>query len=196
MAYSKVYLAGPDVFLPDSIEIGQRKKQLCAAYGFQGLYPFDNEISPGSTDGAIDRLIYRANVAMIQEADFGIVNLTPFRGPSADVGTVFEMGMLVGQGKPVFGYTNDPADMLSRLRRIAPVTFDRASGVWHDASGMVIENLGNADNLMITSALLEGGQPIVQHNARPEERFHDLAGFEQCLRIAAQVLAGREALRA
>ena len=37
---------GPDGFLPHSAELGRRKKQLCAEYGFHGLYPFDNEIPP------------------------------------------------------------------------------------------------------------------------------------------------------
>ncbi len=57
-----VYLAGPEVFLPDAIELGERKKRLCRAYGFEGLYPLDNEITPASGE-RIDRLIYRANEA-------------------------------------------------------------------------------------------------------------------------------------
>jgi nucleoside 2-deoxyribosyltransferase len=191
MARNKVYLAGPDVFLADAVEHGRRKKQLCAAYGFDGLYPFDNETSPGAAEGPVDRIIYRANAAMIREADFGIANLTPFRGPVADVGTVFELGMLVGLGKPVFGYTNDPDDMLTRLRRALPVAFDPASATWRDADGMAIENTGNADNLMITSALIEHGQPIVRHRAQPDERFRDLTGFEQCLRLAARLMSDR-----
>ena len=32
----KIYLAGPEVFLPDAVQIGQAKKRLCAAYGFEG----------------------------------------------------------------------------------------------------------------------------------------------------------------
>ena len=87
----KLYLAGPEVFLPDAIEIGRIKKDLCARYGIEGLYPFDNEVSPRPGE-AVDRVIYRANIAMIRDADGGIFNLTPFRGPSADVGTVFELG--------------------------------------------------------------------------------------------------------
>ena len=33
-----------------------------------------------------------------------IANLTPFRGPSADVGTVYEVGFMRALGRPVFGY--------------------------------------------------------------------------------------------
>ncbi len=62
----KIYLAGPDVFLPDAIEIGRAKKELCAKRGFRGLFPFDNEISD-LVVGEIDQVIYRANVEMIRD---------------------------------------------------------------------------------------------------------------------------------
>src|SRR5579871_489404 len=99
---AKIYLAGPDVFLPDPKRMGMLKKRLCAEHGFEGLYPFDNDVPPGQ---GMDRVIYRANITMIRQSDLGIFNLTPFHGPSADVGTVFELGMMAGLGKPVFGYT-------------------------------------------------------------------------------------------
>ena len=38
----KVYLAGPDVFLPDAIETGRAKVDLCAAYGLTGRFPLEN----------------------------------------------------------------------------------------------------------------------------------------------------------
>src|SRR5438034_1187755 len=120
----KVYLAGPEVFLPNAIAIGLSKKEICSKYGFQGQYPFDNELSPDQSGTRLDRLIYRANAAMICQVDFGVINLTPFRGPSADVGTVFEMGMLIGLGKPVFAYSNSSKDYLSRLIEIESANHD------------------------------------------------------------------------
>ena len=41
---TRVYLAGPDVFLPDAFEIGRRKIELCTRHGLTGLYPLDNAI--------------------------------------------------------------------------------------------------------------------------------------------------------
>lgn len=183
-----VYLAGPDVFLPNAIEIGQRKKELCTRYGFVGLYPFDNEVSPKQKSDRIDLLIYRANVAMIRSADLGIFNLTPFRGPSADVGTVFELGMMGGLAKPVFGYTSDAGTFLSRVRRSRRVTRD-SSGYWRDPLGMSVEDFDNSDNLMIESIFVEQGHPIVQHRAAGTARFSDLIGFEMCLRQAANAFS-------
>ena len=49
-------------------------------------------------------------------ADAIIANLTPFRGPSADAGTVYELGYMAGRGKLCLGYCNDPA-VLCRSRR-------------------------------------------------------------------------------
>ena len=35
----KIYMAGPEVFLPDAITIGQRKRDICERHGLTGLYP-------------------------------------------------------------------------------------------------------------------------------------------------------------
>jgi nucleoside 2-deoxyribosyltransferase len=187
----KVYLAGPEVFLPDAIAIGERKKRLCTEFGFEGLFPVDNEVTSDGSGCRIDLLIYRANVAMMRDADLGILNLTPFRGPSADVGTVFELGMLAGLGKPVFAYTNDEEDFLQRVKRAEPARFDTVSSIWRDSAGMVIENFGNTDNLMIDATLIEQGHTIIRHSTKQESRFRDLTAFEACLRLAADsLLAG------
>jgi nucleoside 2-deoxyribosyltransferase len=106
-------LAGPEVFLHDSIAIGQSKKWLCTEYGFEGLYPFDNEVTPDGSDTRIDLLIYRATVAMMRDADFGILNLTPFRGPSADVGTVFELKAIGKAGFVRCGFVGPLLDFRS-----------------------------------------------------------------------------------
>jgi nucleoside 2-deoxyribosyltransferase len=170
----KVYLAGPEVFLADAEDIGRRKKELAAQYGFVGLYPLDNDFTADSSGERIDARIYRANVALIHAADFGIANLSPFRGPSADVGTVFELGLFVGLGKPVFGYTNEADDLAWRVWRALP-----------DGDGMMIEDFGNADNLMIDMALAEQSYPIIRHAAASDASLRDLTAFEECLKRAA-----------
>ena len=182
------YLAGPEVFLMDAIAIGQLKKALCSKYGFEGLYPFDNEVSADGLETPLDRLIYRANIAMLREVDFGIFNLTPFRGPSADVGTVFELGVLTALEKPVFAYTNDDSDYLERLMQTGTVQLDAAANLWRDAAGMTIENFSNADNLMIDATLVEQSRPIIRRQSKVEDRFRDLSRFEECLRLAVNTL--------
>jgi nucleoside 2-deoxyribosyltransferase len=44
------------------------------------------------------RTIFRKDLAMMEECDIIIANLTPFRGPSADAGTLVEVGWFLGRG--------------------------------------------------------------------------------------------------
>ena len=179
-----VYLAGPDVFLPDAREFGVTKKRLCAASGFVGVFPLDKEISEGPN---LDLRIFEANMRSIKDADCGIFNLTPFRGVSADVGTVLELGVFVAMGKPVFGYTNDATDLIDRIENLAEGTGDHRPRRSTDRFGMSVEDFGNADNLMITAALARQGRRVHRVAAAENERFTDLRGFVACLEEARTV---------
>lgn len=182
MQRRKIYLAGPDVFLLDAREIGQRKCALCARYGFEGLFPLDGVASapPGI---AAAQAIYRANLAMLRDADAIVANLTPFRGPGADPGTAFELGFMAALGRPLLAYSNDPRPLLDRLAAEQPLR-RRADGAWADADGMEVEDFGLADNLMLEGALRETGTMTVVQACDPAARFTDLAAFERCLGLA------------
>ena len=118
----------------------------------------------------------------MEAADLGIFNLTPFRGVGADVGTVFELGALIAAGKPAFGYSNDPDDLLTRMRKSSGAF--RTGDAWHDRDLMTIEDFGNADNLMVDASLAVQGRPLVRSAVPFERRYRDLRGFEECLRMA------------
>ena len=181
MLAAKVYLAGPEVFLPNSAEVGNRKKALCQSYGLTALAPFENEAGEKLKRREYHR-IFEANIAMMREVDFGILNLTPFRGPSADVGTVFELGYLTGLGKPVFGYTN----VASQLRDRVMGAKLRSNGDWTDLNGLSVEDFGNADNLMIDGSLACLGREIVRIDAGGD--LSALAGFRACIEMALEEL--------
>jgi nucleoside 2-deoxyribosyltransferase len=187
MRAKTVYLAGPEVFLPEAVDMGARKKALCEKYGFEGLFPLDNEIGAAPGGDTVDRLIYDANFAMIQRADFGVFNLTPFRGVGADPGTVFELGAMIALGKPALGYSNDADDLLARTRRAFELSC--TDGVWRDEDGLSVEDFGAADNLMIDAALARGGFPLLRRAAPPERRLRDLEAFEACLMRAQAAFA-------
>jgi nucleoside 2-deoxyribosyltransferase len=111
----KVYLAGPDVFLPDAPAMAQRKREICAAHGLTGIFPVDaHPEHPEGTDLPLWLWIYRRNEAHMRDAAAIIANLTPFRGPSADVGTVYELGFMRALGRKVLGYSNAGANLLPR----------------------------------------------------------------------------------
>src|SRR5262250_1051827 len=153
----KIYLAGPDVFLPDAIEIGRRKQDICALHHVSGLYPLDNVIDRAAAD--VSLRIFKGNEAMMDEADAIIANLTPFRGPSADAGTVYELGYMAGRGKLCLGYSNDPASYHERVAR--DLRLNTAEGVLFDDAGLAVENFGLTDNLMIVHGLDLHGCPVV-----------------------------------
>jgi len=181
----KVYLAGPDVFLPDAVEIGRRKVELCTRHGLTGLYPLDNAVNLAASDASLQ--IFRGNEAMMIEADAIIANLTPFRGPGADAGTVYELGYMAGRGKLCLGYSNDPVRYADRVRKFTGVVSH--DGRLVDAQGLTVEDFGLSDNLMMMHALDLHGSALVTPRQPAADIWHDLGSFETCVRIAAERLA-------
>jgi len=181
----KIYLAGPDVFLPDAVEIGRRKAEICAWHGLTGLYPLDNAIDLSAGKASLD--IFKGNEAMMIEADAVIANLTPFRGPGADAGTVYELGFMAGRGKLCLGYSNHPSSYADRVREFTEV--HSREGRLIDQHGLTVEDFGLVDNLMMIHALDLYGCALVMPRQAPANLWHDLAAFEVCVRMAAERLA-------
>jgi len=177
----KVYLAGPDVFLPKPDEMGQRKKELCKQYGLTGLFPLDNAIDPKARDASIR--IFRSNEGLMEEADAIIANLTPFRGPSADTGTVYELGYMAARGKLCLGYSNDPAPYVDRVKRFG--TVEPYDDHLIDAKKLTVENFSLCDNLMMIHALDRYGCRLVVPKTAPADIWLDLTSFEECVKLAA-----------
>jgi nucleoside 2-deoxyribosyltransferase len=170
----KAYLAGPDVFLPDAIAVGQRKCLACERAGLVGLFPLDNVLPAAATPADHARAIARANEAMIRDCDMVLANLTPFRSPSADPGTAFEIGFARALGKTIHGYSAARDLLLPRTRRILGLSDDAT----HDHAGHAIEDFGMHDNLMLDSAIHESGGQIVMS---PADDLSAMAAFEALL---------------
>jgi nucleoside 2-deoxyribosyltransferase len=185
----KIYLAGPEVFLPDAVDIGRRKVELCARHGLIGLYPLDNAIERSAEDASLQ--IFRGNETMMIEADAIIAHLTPFRGPGADAGTVYELGYMAGRGKLCLGYSNDPSLYADRVRKFTTVAAQ--AGRLVDADGLTVEDFGLSDNLMMIHALDLHGCALVTPRQAPADIWHDLDAFETCVRLAAGQIASAHA---
>lgn len=187
MTALRIYLAGPDVFLPNAAAVAEAKKTLCGAYGFEGVSPVDNEAdTAGLPKHEAALKIFAANERAIRNCDSLLANLTPFRGPSADPGTAYEIGFARALGRPIFAYTNVADSLLERMRLQAGNRLvRRASGQYEDADHMAIEDFDCADNLMLVGAVEGSGSPIVMHATAPSGRYTDLVGFEMCLKLAA-----------
>lgn len=182
MANPGVYLAGPDVFFPKAGDALSAKAALCARYGFVGLPPLDVKLGakrkPTSTN------IFERNLALMQRADLIVANLTPFRGVSADPGTVFELGWFRGAGKPVYGYSNVATPIETRIAAAFAPLVDGAAGRRIASDGMSVEGFGLGDNLMIDEALRPFGGLTRPADGR-DRAIDDLLLFEECLKRAA-----------
>lgn len=184
----RIYLAGPDVFLPAPEAWAARKKAICAAHGLEGVAPLDPAPADAAQDGlAVWQAIAAANEAHIRSCDALIANLTPFRGPSADPGTVYELGFMRALGRPVFGYLSDDRRFSARSLAFLGAQAERdAAGIWRDADGMAIEEFGLWENLMIEAAITASGGALVTASAA--DRGDDLAVFARCVQAAAAQL--------
>ena len=176
---ARIYLAGPEVFLPDARAIGEEKARLCAAAGFEGIFPLDAALDlTGLSKLDQATRIYRADVGIMRRCDLMIGNLTPFRGVSMDSGTAFEAGFMRALGRPVLGYTNTALDYraradLYRARRPAWPDADRAD--------IQVEDFDLAENLMIEIAVRDSGYEIIRQTVPPGREMADLTGFAACL---------------
>ncbi len=190
----KVYLAGPEVFLPDARLQLDRKIALTRAAGFVALAPGDLAIPPQPTKRLLGHAISAIDERLMNDADAIIANLTPYHGLSADTGTCFELGYMCAREKIAYGYSNVAADM--RTRAIAYYEGDihvDASGRLRGADGLMIEDVDMADNLMMQGGIERRGGQVIIHEAAPDALYTDTTAFEICLRLLAERVAGENA---
>jgi nucleoside 2-deoxyribosyltransferase len=119
-------------------------KNACAKIGLIGVFPMDAEIEAKATPQATGFAICAANIALIESCDALVADLSPFRGPSADVGTVWEFAYAQGLGKVVAAYSSDGREYKTR---VSPKL----------AGDDTIEDFGMRDNLMLEGSLAANG---------------------------------------
>ena len=173
------YLAGPDVFFPDAVAHAARKVEICRRSGLRGLPPLNEDAETAATELELWRTIYEKDVAMMEQSDIIIANLTPFGGASADAGTLIEVGWFLGKGKPIFGYSNTPENFESRMRR--------QLGAQH--GGIAIEGFHLPDNLMIVNDQTADIRSVPGGNRL--RNLDALDVFAACVEAAARHLARR-----
>jgi nucleoside 2-deoxyribosyltransferase len=174
-----VYLAGPDVFLPDAAAHAARKMEICRRHGLMGLAPLNEDAATAARAREAWAEIYAKDIAMMEQSDILIANLTPFAGASADAGTLIELGWFLGQSKPIFAYSNSAETFETRMRR--------QLGERHAEFG--IEGFHLPDNLMIVGAVQTGGYPIFLPGDGKTRDIDALDVFEACVAAAGRAVA-------
>lgn len=147
----RVFLSGPDLFMPDGPALLAAKRELCEAASLQGVHA-DETVGAGEPAELRARMAYADAISRLRGCEALIANLTPWRGPHPDPGTVFEAGFAAGLGLPVFAYLNvgDPeqADHRDRVAALTGAALD-TEGAWRDPDGGLIEDLGLPEGLML-----------------------------------------------
>lgn len=170
----KIYLAGPEVFLPNAHDVMNHNKALCYEYGFQGLSPIDNQMPKNIEPLAMAREIFKQNCHLISQCDIVLANCNPFRLAIVDDGTSFEIGYAYAQGKRIYGHIKQKMPLPQIVQsRIA--TGMHSSGYLIDKDGYLLnEDFGNSINLMLEFSILASGGSLTAGN------------FENCLRTIQQ----------
>lgn len=200
----RVYLAGPDVFVPDPVGLAKKKIEICEKYGLVGVSPIESEAPEGlevKNSKNIDNLacamaIFHNNETIMNSCNALIANMTPFRGVSMDVGTSYEMGYMRAKGRPVFGYSNTSASYFERVTvfNSAPLKERDEGAVCEDRSRMAVEPFGLLDNLMLEGAIRATGAHVYTKNSEHDwrnpthELFEEVEAFEKCVKEVANLL--------
>jgi nucleoside 2-deoxyribosyltransferase len=188
-----IYLAGPDVFAPNPLEIGRRKKEICERHGLVGIFPMERvtlDMTMSKREQGL--VVYDVMEETMSECDAIIVNMTPYHGPSMDAGSAFEMGFMRALKKPIFAYSNTASLFADRVvayweGKVTP----RGNGEREGADGMALEEFDMVDNLMLDGSVRRSTNIITATTIAPHEVYSSLTNFEACVERAAGWLLGR-----
>lgn len=153
-----IYIAGPDVFYKERLQIGKQKKDLCLKHGFIGVYPLDllpsNLFSGKFSINEQAKLIKHACLEGIKDCDLLIANMTPFRGVSMDVGTANEIGLAHMIGKEIYGYSLDSKSYIEKIKEDKQFSHIEG-GISFDNENSLIEDFDKIDNCMVTESCVK-----------------------------------------
>jgi nucleoside 2-deoxyribosyltransferase len=169
-----LYLAGPEVFLPNALDVVDEQRRICRGLDLVPISPLDKGDGPGDQSVSRQDRIFAGNIALIERADAIVANIAPFRGPDPDAGTAFEVGYAHALGKPVYLWAEDPSSNAERVARLHGPLHRRADGMLADQDDLMVEDFGGPVNLMLVSPAT-----VV------------LGSFEACIRRVAQDVATR-----
>jgi nucleoside 2-deoxyribosyltransferase len=174
---SSLYLAGPELWLPQYEPHRQAQRLIVEAAGYSMLAA-DPPAPDAEASELTARVLYADRLTRLRQADAGVFNLTPFRGPSCDPSTAFEAGFLAALGKPVFAFLNvageHEAEYGARIEDQIGLAAD-GDGELRDLDGLVVEDFGLPETFMLWA---EARRLFVIVTPDP---LGELAGLEMCL---------------
>ncbi|MBQ8605046.1 MAG: nucleoside 2-deoxyribosyltransferase [Oscillospiraceae bacterium] len=163
MRMPKAYLAGTEIFYPDSEETQEKYHALCEKYGIIGFYPSDaapdDEFreyeKKENTLHEMEVQMFTHDLNHIKRTDIIIANLNDYRGNEPDSGTAVECGIAWGMGHRCFAFIDDARPMKQRFKGVTKVNDE---GVLCDKDYYTIEDFDMPLNLMFSDfTVFEGG---------------------------------------
>jgi len=112
----KLYLAGPEVFLPKALEHAEKQRVICRKFDFIPLHPMDNSLDLGNRDIKTAMRIYLGDIGQIRESNILVANCNGFRGVCMDDGSAYELGYGNALGKISYGYIRELTSLVARVR--------------------------------------------------------------------------------
>lgn len=149
----KAYLAGTEIFYPDSKETQKKYHALCEKYGFIGFYPEDEApedeyaeyVKKDDSLHEMEMQLFTHDLNHIKRTDIIIANLNDYRGNEPDSGTAVECGLAWGYGHRCFAFIDDARPMKERFKAVKKV---REDGTVTDKDGAKLEDFDSPLNLM------------------------------------------------
>jgi nucleoside 2-deoxyribosyltransferase len=140
----KIYIAGPEVFLPNAREYYQKLRALAAGSQFQILTPLDQQLT-------FPDAIAQANRQLIDDCDIVIASCNPFRGVEPDSGTAFEVGYAAALKREIFLCVEDTKSVLQKTKQYFRIedSWQGTAGWMTFPDGLGAENFGHPLNLML-----------------------------------------------
>lgn len=187
---TSIYLAGPEVFLPNAKEILDQKSSIAREIGFIPIAPGDADIPACDTKLQRGVVIKAYDHKLMLSADAIVANLTPFRGVSADTGTCFELGYMCALGRHVCAYTNDKRSYFERVFEHCngEISTDASGEARTTSDGLLIEDFDMIDNLMMHGSVESRGGFLETHQATESGMFTDLTAYRRVVERLAQSL--------
>lgn len=171
----RIYLAGPEVFLPNAQEVLRVNKEKCKNHGFTAVSPLDGRLRD-EVGLMRARQIFHENCRLIDSCEYMIANCNPFRGATIDDGTAFEIGYAFSRSKKIVGYVEFKRPLPDIVQSRIP-TLAHESGYRIDMEGYLLnEDFGNTINLMPEFAIIESGGRIVE------------GGLEEALQVLYEII--------
>lgn len=158
----KAYLAGTEIFYPDSAETQARYHALCEKYGIIGFYPADEApedefreyVKKDDSLHEMEVQMFTHDLNHIRRTDIIIANLNDYRGNEPDSGTAVECGLAFGYGHRCFAFIDDARPMVERFKGVKKVN---ENGVVTDKDGANLEDFDSPLNLMFSEfTIFEG----------------------------------------